>query len=256
MNEVESNSSHDSPKPLIVRYPLAEMQRLARTKLSKINFRVLLFIILICLFLGNGYFQSTIFFLAKHLRSFAAGIVLWSLFQAASAIWIGKSDFWYSFLEDKIVYCRPPESEEISMEEISEIQYVPLKEGECLHLEGPNSENYFCLAISLRNGREIRLIGYLNLRKAWDFLAGRLPEKVTDFHSVPKSAYIPLTRLLMWGLIGVLWALGTYRFFPEDLVVPVFLFGIALCGVPVLVRFYRYGRPPSEKISVRKSLAV
>lgn len=105
----------------------------------------------------------------------------------------GGTEVFYLLYEDRIVYQKLPDQEVITMEDVREIQKVPME-----YLPGQDSKQAFCLVLSLINGRELRLQGFLNLAEAWDFLSARLPGRITDWHAVPKSVELLTARQVLW----------------------------------------------------------
>ncbi|MDD3146055.1 MAG: hypothetical protein PHD82_02025 [Candidatus Riflebacteria bacterium] len=246
MNQ-ESGSFNNCDGALIVRYPQSEIQALARKKLLKINTVLVLITALLCLLMGEGDVEHTLLLLKGHFGNILMGLCLTWCLQIVSYFYIGTANFWYCFYEDKIVFNRPPESEEFAIEEIREIQYVPLKPGEFYQPAGLGPENYFCISITLKNGREISLVGYLNMLEAWEFLSSRLPEKVTDHKLAPKQAFFAPAKIMALAAFASCWCLALYLFLPERIALTLAMLSLASGALPVLARFYQFGRPISEK---------
>ena len=236
-----------SPDNLILKFPQSEFQALAKQRLFKINTFLVLLAIAISLVMGEGNIDNTIFLLKGHLGNFLFGVCITWLMQIISYYWIGNGDFWYSLHADRIVYHRPPESEEILFDEIRELQYVPLAPGDYTQSAISGPENYFCIAISLNNNREIRIAGYLNMLAAWDFLSSRLPGKISDHRLMPKEFALSPGKILKYGSAMALWCFALYYSLPEKPALILAMLSLASFPLPYLCRFHHFGRPPSEK---------
>ena len=225
---------------LILRRPPGERER-ARKMAFRANAGVLVFTILVCMLLGDGDLQQTRQLLSKHMTSLMCGAVFLGLMQLASQWLIGSAEFWYRFHEDRVVFHRPPRLEEVRFEEIRELRKERIDQA-----ADPGSDQAICIAVSLKNGREIRLFGYLQMHEGWNFLASRLPEKVVESPKSGVEPLFPLSRLLWWGFLAVLWALCMVTLFSEKYAMPLTLLGYAFAPFPYLIRYHRFGRPASE----------
>jgi hypothetical protein len=246
MNNTESFSELASGEgaPLVVR-PMAQtaLKAQARKNLTRVNIGVFVMLLLTCLVLGEGDWARTQAFLHKHFSSFLLSLAFMGVLQLFMHKGLGATEARYLIYEDRLVYQKLPDQETIRFEEIREFGKIP-----AAILPGQDPTQAFFLFIALRNGRELRLRGFENLSEAWEILAGRFPEKIIDAAAgTPSVELLPAKTVVRYGVALLFWGATVGVLFPERAAVTLFFLGIAGAGVPYLIRYCQWGRPPTEK---------
>ncbi len=245
VEESLKSATADASEPIVLAMrPPSESRDHAEKVLTRVNLALIAVMVLFALLLGWGDVQTTLRYLSEYATNLMLGASYVGILTILSRKLVGKPDFWYSFHENRLCYHRPPRFEEIPYEDIRELRRIPMTA-----LPYIAAEDAFCLYLKLKNGRELRLFGMVNLHQAWKFLSSRLSELVVEPSRATNEVsaeLLPLSRLGWWFFLGVRWFVAVFWMVPEKLAASVILLGLACAPVPYLLRYFRYGRPASE----------
>ncbi|HNV69830.1 MAG TPA: hypothetical protein PKO06_09045 [Candidatus Ozemobacteraceae bacterium] len=242
--ETPADISESSPPPLFELRAPTEARAHAQKMATRVNLGLIALMILCALLFGGGDLQTTLRYLSEYSTNLMLGAVFVGVLQLFSRRFSSSSQAWYSCHEDRLVFHWPPRREDILFEEIRELRHLPVPAVAWIDVI-----DAFCLYLRLKNGREIRLLGLTGLRRVWDYLSEKFPEKVVEQSRASDQVsadILPLRTLVWWFFLGGLWSLTCFLLLSENLAVAIMLLGLAMAPTEYLIRYYRNGRPASE----------